>query len=153
MTNLSYNTGNSDNWGQVWQGTFNAPQTPAPINEIYKYYPMPPINIPLLLESELVAFYATSSDAKETWHYAGSVNQRIQTGIVTGGGSDAVVSKKRIWLNQVSVLRYPIKYQSTYALTVNVPYWIRNITLYLWEYIGPVNDAYEEKLDLIISEI
>lgn len=128
MSNLTYNTGLTTNWSSLWSGNFNAPPVPGDTNEIYKYYPMAPIDVPVLLGSELIAFYASSTDAKETWHYAGSVSQRIQTGIITGGGADAVVSKKRIWLNQVSVLRYPIKYQSTYALTVYVPYWIRSIS-------------------------
>lgn len=94
MGNIKYNTGLTTNWVSVWSGSFDAPATPNNVNEVNKYYPMPPIDIPVLLETELIAFYATGNELKETWHYAGSVSQRIQTGIITGGGADAVVSKK-----------------------------------------------------------
>ena len=70
-----------------------------------------------------------------------------------GGNPDAVVDSKRIFLNQFSLLRYPVRFGSSYSLIISVPYWLRQITLYLWEYTGSIIETSEQKLDLILERL
>ncbi len=70
-----------------------------------------------------------------------------------GGDPDAVVDSKRIFLNQFSLLRYPVSFGSSYSLLISVPYWHRQITLSLWEYTGPVIDTADQKLEQILERL
>jgi hypothetical protein len=150
MGNLSYNVANSSNWVSVWSGSFTAPSAPGSTPGLERYYPLTPIVIPVLLDSELIAFYTSSASSPDHWHYAGTVAQRVVTGLTVGGGSDAVVSRKKIYLKEITLLRYLLEYGSAFSLTVSVPYWIRSIDINCWSYIGNINDSYQQALDTLL---
>lgn len=153
MPNVTYATGNSANWELAWNGSFTAPPIPGSAPGLERYYPLEPQAIGVSFETELVAFYATSEDARESWHYAATISQKINAGLTVGGNVDTVVSYKKIFLNQITLLEYPLKYGSTYSLIVRVPYWIRQIELTCWAYTGPVNDGYQADLTELLSRV
>ncbi|CCI02153.1 hypothetical protein [Microcystis aeruginosa] len=150
---VSYNAGNSSNWQSVWNQSFTAAPAPGNRPELERYFPLPDISVPVQLTAELLAFYATSQDANPKWKFAADVKRKYVTGLTVGGNPDAVVDSKRIFLNQFSLLRYPVSFGSSYSLLISVPYWLRQITLYLWEYTGLIIDTSEQKLDLILERL
>lgn len=150
---ISYNAGNSSNWQSVWSQSFTAEPAPGNKPELERYFPLPDISVPIQLSAGLLAFYATSQDADPKWKFAANVKRKYVTGLTVGGNPDAVVDSKRIFLNQFSLLRYPVSFGSSYSLLISVPYWHRQITLYLWEYTGPIIDTKEIKLDLILERL
>lgn len=145
----SYDASNSNNWQSVWNQSFTAEPAPGDRPELERFFPLPEISVPIQLSSSLLAFYATSQDAKPNWKLAANVKRKYITGLTVGGNPDAVVDSKRIFLNQFSILRYPVSFGSSYSLLISVPYWYRQISLYLWEYTGSIIDTTDEKLDLI----
>ncbi|MDY7049921.1 MAG: hypothetical protein RPG89_15205 [Microcystis panniformis WG22] len=150
---ISYNAGNSNNWQSVWSQSFTAEPAPGNSPDLERYFPLPEILVPIQLEASLITFYATSQSADPRWKFAASVRRKYVTGLTVGGNPNAVVDSKRIFLNQFSLLRYPVNFGSSYSLLISVPYWHRQITLYLWEYTGPIIDTYEQKLDLILERL
>lgn len=149
----SYNASNSNNWEPVWSNSFTAEPAPGNRPELERYFPLPDISVPIQLSAGLLAFYATSQDADPKWKFAANVKRKYVTGLTVGGNPDAVVDSKRIFLNQFSLLRYPVSFGSSYSLLISVPYWHRQITLSLWEYTGPVIDTADQKLEQILERL
>lgn len=149
----SYNASNSSNWQSVWSQSFTAEPAPGNKPELERYFPLPDISVPIQLSAGLLAFYATSQDADPKWKFAANVKRKYVTGLTVGGNPDAVVDSKRIFLNQFSLLRYPVSFGSSYSLLISVPYWHRQITLSLWEYTGPVIDTADQKLEQILERL
>jgi hypothetical protein len=150
---ISYNAGNSNNWESVWSNSFTAPSAPGNTAELERYYPLPEISVPVQLDSRLLAFYATSESAEPNWKFAANVKRKYVTGLTVGGNANAVVDSKRIFLNQFSLLQYPVSFGNSYSLLISVPYWHRQITLYLWAYTGSIIDTTDVKLDQILQEL
>jgi hypothetical protein len=149
----SYNASNFNNWQPVWNQSFTAEPAPGNRPELERFFPLPEISVPIQLSSGLLAFYATSQGANPKWKLAANVKRKYITGLTVGGNADAVVDSKRIFLNQFSMLRYPVSFGSSYSLLISVPYWHRQISLYLWEYTGPIIDSVDQKLDLILERL
>lgn len=149
----SYNAGNSNNWQSVWNQSFTAEPAPGNSPELERFFPLPEISVPIQLSSGLLTFYATSQSADPKWKFAANVKRKYVTGLTVGGNPNAVVDSKRIFLNQFSLLRYPVSFGSSYSLLISVPYWHRQISLYLWEYTGPIIDSVEQKLALILERL
>jgi hypothetical protein len=150
---ISYNAGNSNSWESVWSNSFVATPAPGNTTELERYYPLPEISVPVQLTSPLLAFYATSESAEPNWKLAANVKRKYVTGLTVGGNPDAIVDSKRIFLNQFSLLQYPVSFGSSYSILISVPYWHRQITLYLWAYNGSIIDTTDVKLDQILQEL
>lgn len=155
MAIQTYNTGNTVNWELLWSTSQTAPTPPGGVKELYRYYPIHPFSLPLLIDAQynLIAVYCTSTTAESYWHYAGRAVQKISTGVLTAGTQDATVSVKKIWLNQVSLLNFFTGYQPTYGLFFEIPYWIRQISISVHKYIGPVSDSYLNKMSSIHGDL
>jgi len=100
----SYNASNSNNWQSVWSQSFTSEPAPGNRPELERYFPLPDISVPVQLNAELLAFYATSQDADPKWKFAANVKRKYVTGLTVGGNPDTVVDSKRIFLNQFSLL-------------------------------------------------
>jgi hypothetical protein len=113
---------------------------------------MPEIVVPFQLDNPIVAVYAHANSAEEHWKLAGKAQQKIITGLTVGGTPETVTAIKRIWLKQISLLFFP-RLSSTYTLSFHIPYWLRDINLVVWEYVGPINDSIDQKLTAIQSDL
>jgi len=140
MGQLVLQLSNSENWESIYNESHVA-QRVATAPE--RYYPIPEVVLPFLLERHILAVSVFSNNAKPYWHYAGTMSQRISLGLVVGGGPDAdSVSKRKIWLNQTQLIIFP-KLTSTYSVAFKAPYWFEDFTLTVWQYIGPESDSTE----------
>lgn len=154
---VTYEFSNGANWEQVWSGSFTASRPPGFSD---RHYRIPEIVVPVLLEGFVLAVYCTSSTNPGWWHSGGLMNVKFPTGILTGGIGETQPSERyRIWLDKITSFEIP-KMASSYELSFNAPYWLDQLSISVYQYIGPVNDsteskldALEQKLDLILSEI
>jgi len=147
---ITYQISNSANWNQIWSTTRTAQSVEPSVLE--KYYPIPEIVAPFQFDNPILAVYADSNSAEEHWKLAGKAQQKVLTGLVVGGTPETVTAIKRIWLKQISLLIFP-RLASTYTLGFNIPYWLRDINLIVWEYVGPINDSIDQKLTAIQSDL
>lgn len=123
---------NSNNWLPIWNGIFTAPPTvPGNRKDLEPFFPIPDISVPIQLDGELLAFYANSENQSRQ-KIAGTCRRKYQVGVFEN--SEAVTDSQKILLNQVSLVKFPKEFKSTYSLVISIPYWIREINLSLWKY-------------------
>lgn len=137
---------NSANWEQVWTISKNAVVNPNGYGS--NYYPMPEIAIPLLLDSPVVAIFASSSTAKATWKSAGYAYQRVGIGVTVGGATDADLGESRhVVLDRIAIAIWS-RVTNNYELTFTPRRWLNQLTLIVWKYNGPIIDSSIEAIGL-----
>jgi hypothetical protein len=130
---IIYDFGNNQSWVSIFNDTFTAAAVPT--QELREYYPIPDIVIPIQISSPVIAIYCASSSDPGTWNYAGKVRQKINSGLLVGGVLDGLIATRRLKLREVNILRFD-RVSSSYSIEISIPYWLRDIGLLVWEYIG-----------------
>lgn len=131
MPNPQYQL-NETNWELFYSETkYRATQGEVAI-------PIEPWKLGLLADSELLAVACQSKGAKDNWIYAGFMTLGFSTGLTVGGVADAESgTSRRLKLNQIQI--FPVqKFAAEYSIAFSVPYWLPDITITVWQYIGAV---------------
>jgi len=134
---------NSANWENHYHGSFEGGQ--AIVNGRTIYAPILETSIPVTFEKHIIAVYAVSASAKPTWNFAGYISQKIKTGLVVGSVPESLVERRPFWLNQITLLFLP-QVASSYALSITPAKWLKDISLYTWQYVGTESDTTEVAL-------
>jgi hypothetical protein len=143
---------NAANWESIWSTSVTAATLPDGSSQILQ-----PIACPFLLETNIVAIYAASSQGRPTWQIAGNVAKRISTGItIPGALPDATISDTRLLrLNRLNLFRFE-RLTDTYALEIKPKWWIPDIQLDLFIYTGVDTDtvsAQLNRIELAVDEV
>lgn len=147
---LQYSLGNSENWSLAYSESVTAANAPGSGD---RYIPIPEIEVPILLTSQVIAVFCQSSQASPRWKLGGLMNLKVQTGILTGGEFDTYpFEKKRIWLNRITLFTLPVL-TPDYSLSFDIPYWLRQISISVYEYTGPIVDPLQVKVDSIDTRL
>jgi hypothetical protein len=147
---LTYDLNNSDNWDLAYSETVTAQGVPGASD---RYLPIQEIEVPILLYSQVIAVFCQSSQASPRWRLGGLMNLKIATGILTGSAVDTYpFEKKRIWLNQITLFTLPVL-TPEYALSFDIPYWLRDIQISVFQYTGPIVDPLADKVDSIDANL
>lgn len=101
------------------------------------YIPIAPIEVPFLLESNIIAIGTSSESAKPTWWLGGTVIQKVDTTVV---GGSIELHREKAQLNKVRMFVLP-KYTETFKIEFQVPPWIQDLTLAVWEFQGSSSDT------------
>jgi hypothetical protein len=147
---ITYQFSSSANWSEVWQGTLNA--APDTIKPAYRFFPIPDYEVPILIDNPIIAISASVPDAPETWKYAGTAFQKIRTGLLPTIAPNSFTASRPFYREQISILRFD-RVAPTYSIVLRIPYWIRSISLGIWEYTGPILDSTDEKLNQILTTL
>lgn len=139
---------NSALWNLVWSANVQAEL----VANKARYLPIPPIEVPLLLDTNIVAVLLESSTAPPSWKFAAFLNQKIATGITVGGLNETQTYQEKIWLNRISLIILP-RLASTYSVVFNIPYWFYTMSLKLWVYQGedriePIDEVRDTLLNI-----
>jgi len=139
MSDLIVNLGDAANWESIYFGSLSA----VVPSGTYKPLPIPEFTVPIKVSQNIIAVAVSSTAAKASWYFAGYLNQRITTGLISGNLPDSdVVERKRLHLNRISIQIFP-KLASTYTLSLQFPPWFTQVSFNLWAYIGPQSDSTE----------
>ncbi|MBE9193254.1 hypothetical protein IQ230_23490 [Gloeocapsopsis crepidinum LEGE 06123] len=145
-----------DNWQLILSETRIA-QRKQPIrsDSLYEYEPISPIYTNPHSHVLLIGTY--SETAKPYWflgarasqylYVSPSMNDRFISGVQT---SDI----KRIGLNRLTLVKFENYGVSPYALQLEIPYWIEDIYVEVWEYLDDIQEGgeqYQEMLDRLNS--
>ena len=140
--------GDTNNWDLTWSDERQATEGAG-----RKYIPIPEIVVPVIFENHWLAVLATSLTAKPSWNFAGFLVQKVRLGLVVGGGYEAAGTQKRkIWLDQVTLIQYQ-RLTPDYVVAFQVPKWIAQINLTVWQYTGIDSDTLSQQLVIIESKI
>lgn len=123
--------GNSSNWLQSDTQSFSG-------------FPLPEYVPPFQFEKHILAIYVSNFEAKDTWHFAGWLSQKIRLGIGPSAGAESVTNKK-LWLGRTQLLMFP-KLTTTYTISIRFPQWFKSASCTIWEYWGPEADSTENPI-------
>jgi hypothetical protein len=119
---------NANLWNQVWFLTI--PKT---------LDPLPGQICPILFTSPVILTFLNFSGGFHFGKSGGQIIQKISTGLVVGGGQDAIVGfPKKCIIGEPQLHLFNI--QTTYSLSFDLYTYIAdNGSLAVWEYIGEIN--------------
>jgi hypothetical protein len=135
----------ASNWNLVYSTAKVAVSVP---HSVRSYFPIPEFSNSVILHNPILAISAVGPADQPTWKMAGKIKQVIRTGLEVGGQTDTVNSVKQFYLNQISKIEFP-NTANDFTLLFEIPYWIRNISLEVWEYTGPIIKEYDSILEEI----
>jgi hypothetical protein len=137
---------NPANWGTPYQTSRQA----NPYGTSGLFFPIPPFQIPIQFESPILAISAENQDARAWWILGCRVRQLFD---VSSGPLEVASVQRRVLLNRGGTLIQFPRYAPQYRLEVEIPRWHKEMSLTIWEYIGPITDTVEqsvlEQADLI----
>jgi hypothetical protein len=135
---------NSANWQFIWSGS-SASVALANGSRV----PMPPIQVPILLENHTIAIVCTSATARPSWKIAGNVGRRIQTGLGALGVPDTTIVDGRVLrLRSPNLIRFE-QLTATYVLEISPKFWLTEIDISIFAYTGIDSDTLTEQLNRI----
>ncbi len=137
MSNLLVDLQDSTNWDLLYYGQFAA--TPIP-GLGQKFYPIPDFDIPIQIGERLLAASAVSETAADR-HWLGC--RLVQIIPVAGLPGGIRVRRARIALNQWSLIEFP-PIASEYAIKIEFPWWLAQVTVYVNRYVGPLDFSDEQ---------
>lgn len=148
MGNPVLQLSNAANWQDIYSREFQ-----AQIISDKAHIPIPEVTIPILLDRHILAIYANSMTAKRSWDTAGYLKQKISLGLITGGAPDAeVIHSRRIGLRRITLVTFP-KLTTEYGLGFNAPFWLRDINLTIWKYVGAESDSTEDLIQRVRDDL
>lgn len=149
MSHLVLELGNSNNWSPFFYTKIDAVTS----NNGELFTPIPTITVPILFDSHIIAVSVSCSKSKPTWYFGGFLNQRISLGLTVGGLPDSdAVQKRRLYLDRLTLIIFP-KIVSTYAVTIDVPKWFEDVSINIFEYIGPESDSTEDLIAQLQNQL
>lgn len=111
--------------------------TQAPLG---RYFQIPEFTVPVLFESPVLAFGASTTDLQTPRKLAYWARQLIASqGAVSGL---IQFSSKRIYLEQIQMFRFEL-FANSYQIRIVIPWWIRSVDISIWEYIGAIDEEYD----------
>jgi hypothetical protein len=138
MGRIIADLGNENNWESLWNT--NLEGVPSGTD---RYYPIPETTCPLLIDKHILAVATNSNKSSPSWKSAGFLNYKIRTGLVVGGIPNTQIGKGfRLKLNQITLLILP-RYSETFSISFGIHYWIQQISIDVFQYIGALNDSTE----------
>lgn len=147
MNNYLADLKNDNNWQQVYQDSKT-----VTYDAVGGYSPLPAFEIPITFDKLIIAVRTLSAGAKYSWRFSGVLTQRMQLG---GGATPlpvASLSYNRLRINRSHLLHFP-NYNTDYELLFEPYYWIKNINLTIWEYVGPLTEYVLEAIKNDLSQI
>jgi len=127
-----------------WQLVYNETREQIKGSIRGTYTPIPAFEVPFLFTSRTIVIRPLSRKGRPTWRFAGSLAQRFQVG--SGGAVSALPTVDadvyRLRLNRTKLITFE-EYKSDYQVVFEPFYWMKDIELKIWEYVGPVRTLRE----------
>jgi len=123
-------------WSRVYNQQFYAEPTAE-----RRYQPIPPINVPFLFSSHVLAIATDSQFARSWWWLGVRAKMVIQSPGTEFAELEA--SEIKVPVNSGILARFP-KLSAQYRLKLEVPWWHQEMRVTIWEYLGPGDDPVED---------
>lgn len=125
--------------GSLWQRVYNQ-QFYADFEGRSRFRPIPPVNLPVLLHSPVIAVATDSQEALTHWWLGIRLKMRIA---VPGSEFDELeVHEARCQVNRGQLIRFP-PIAPEYTLRIEFPWWHSEMRVTVWEFLGEQMDSTE----------
>lgn len=136
-----------------WQLIYNEERLAQEFNN-GGFISIPAFELGFLLESHILVVMASSRNTKPTWRYAGELRQKLQMG--SGGSGSTFPSptggRYALKLGDWSLIKF-LRWTNEYELIYLPPTWFDNVTLKIYQYLGPESSTEIELLNTVISRL
>ena len=134
-----YQFGNVKNWSLAYETRLEAKTVPHPV--LKQYHPIPDYTIPVLFFSPIIGVFVSSSDDPGYWNKAGFAKQEQRVDKDLAIAPDLIIRTQRLNLRKTTVCFFEKTKLETYVVKITaIPFWLRDLTLKVWEYIGNVEN-------------
>ncbi len=145
-----YDVSNAANWELIYTGNFNAIYVQG--KQVPIYTPIPKTDLGLSIDSFAIAAFATSTKYQPTSRkYVGSLIQAVDS----NGSFDTpkLTHGKRSLFNNQTVFAEFNLFKDPYDLMLAPPWWIEDLSLKIWKYIGIGSNETNNRLDSIEAKV
>lgn len=145
----TYDVNNPANWEQIYNNSFQATYVQG--QQVPIYTPIPKTELALNIDSPVLAIYCTSTQYQDAKKYLGSVYQSV---IGNGSFPTATLSArgKSLYSNETVFAEF-LDFDDNYNLTLNVRWWIEQINITIFKYIGIIDVEIQNRLTTIEAKI
>ena len=123
--------------------------------EKIEYKPIPPIYY--TVNSNLLLIGVQSDSAKPYWYLGANVSQYLyiapDVGNVNFPGGVQASDQKKLGLNRLTLVNFQDFNVIPYILVFEVPYWLRDLYIEVWEHAEGTNNAVEDELKEIKTRL
>ncbi|HLO88877.1 MAG TPA: hypothetical protein VK203_28270 [Nostocaceae cyanobacterium] len=148
MSDLIAGLNNSQNWSLAFQESKEAEQ----ITLEGGYKPLPAFEVPILLDARIVVVktFSTIPPGKK-WRFAGNlrVSQQLPLGV---GGRWVELASFPLYLNRTKLVVLPA-YANQYQLTLSDAYWLTNLQLTIYQFVGTISSVQIEGINPDLERI
>lgn len=122
----------------------------SPSQDKYNYTPIPPIYT--TPNSHILLIGTQSNSARAHWFLGARASQYLyvspsmNSNLISGVQTSEV---KRIGLNRLTLVQFPNYNIVPYTLQLEIPYWLEDIYIEVWEYQGIYADENQQHEELI----
>lgn len=139
---------NQNNWVQIYDES----RTAQVATEAGGYFPIPAFEVPIQLDKHILAARCISTTAKFNWRWAGNLIQKINPPIAGINSPLVEAGTYSMKINRTKLVIFkPLT--STYQLTLEGAYWLKDLRLTLWEYQGIEGDSTEELITTLSGDL
>lgn len=151
-SNLALNT--AGNWRSIYANTLLKPSS----RRSMPYLDL--VELPITLESRILAVSATYLEAKPTWKAAGYFYQEVDVPLNDGftfpgmgGNSTTVDGGKRYCGLNFNTLCIFSRLATEHRYRFEPMPWLQKLNLAIWEYTGPETDTTEELIETLKVDV
>ncbi|MGK7942348.1 MAG: hypothetical protein AB4062_19750 [Crocosphaera sp.] len=140
--------GNTKSWQLIYQNSYrkNTTKVRNIQNQEVAFDSIPDIIIPIKFSSQIIAIWGKTHEGKQTWNLAGYLQQALRTGVSASLNDDSIISSQRFWLNQISILKFPLDVED-FSIFIKPVVWLPDLSIMLWVFNGDTRTITEKKLD------
>ena len=145
----NFDADNSTNWIEIFSDSYKVSYIQGKATKVY--VPIEPQELSVNIDSPLIAINCTSTQYPTQNRYLGSIVQQVQLpGLFPT--TTALGKGKGIYSNQ-TVLAQFTEFDDSYSLLLKPKYYVEQITITIYKYIGSAHYVLEERLNTIEGKI
>lgn len=145
MGKLLLQLGNNQNWENLYTHRWES----VSIDGGRKYIPIPSQVLPILAEHRILAIGGGSMDALQHWKTAGWIIPKLYISGVSYPFLEANLPTEKIPLNDYRLIILP-DLSHSYRLEFQVPKWLKEVELDIWQYVGEEKDETDELIKQLL---
>lgn len=113
--------------------------------------PFPEYSSIVSFSSNIIGVIVEVAEAPDTWKFGGWMWQKVSLPFGGANVSSSALNHRKLFLRRKQLFIFPL-HLSSYQLAAQFPSWLPNVSVKIWEYVGPQINPVETKLDILLQK-
>lgn len=135
-----------------WQQVYDEARTAQLATSEGGYFPIPIFEIPVSMQSRVLAVRCLSSTAKFRWRFAGNLKPQVLAPIDGINSPPVEIASIYLQLNRTKLIVLQ-PYAENYNVVIENAPWLQDLRITIWEYKGEIEDTTEELIGVARVDI